>query len=109
MGSVGVTSETAKRYGIKIKVGNAIKYTRARFFPGRKLIIVKLIFEVDTAKLIGAQVISEETVAERINELTLAIKAGITANGICMRERCYEPSLTMVEDVVVDAAMKALM
>ena len=109
VGSVGVTSETAKRYGIKIKVGNAIKYTRARFFPGRKLIIVKLIFEVDTAKLIGAQVISEETVAERINELTLAIKAGITANGICMRERCYEPSLTMVEDVIVDAAVKALM
>jgi len=109
VGSVGVTSETARRYGIKIKVGNAIKYTRARFFPGRKLIIVKLIFEADTAKLIGAQVISEETVAERINELTLAIKAGITANEICMRERCYEPSLTMVEDVIVDAAVKALM
>ncbi|MGB2842434.1 MAG: FAD-dependent oxidoreductase [Halobacteriota archaeon] len=109
VGSVGVTSETARRYGIKMKTGNAIKYTRARFFPGRKLIIVKLIFEADTAKLIGAQIISEEAVAERINELTLAIKAGITANEICMRERCYEPSLTMVEDVIVDAAVKALM
>lgn len=109
VGSVGVISETARRYGIKMKTGNAIKYTRARFFPGRKLIIVKLIFEADTAKLIGAQIISEEAVAERINELTLAIKAGITANGICMRERCYEPSLTMVEDVIVDAAVKALM
>ncbi len=108
VGSVGVTSETAKRYGIKIKAGNAIKYTKARFFPGRKLIIVKLIFEADTEKLIGAQVISEETVAERINELTLAIKAGITANEICMRERCFEPSLTMVEDVIVDAAVKAI-
>lgn len=108
VGSVGVISETARRYGIKMKTGNAIKYTRARFFPGRKLIIVKLIFEADTAKLIGAQIISEEAVAERINELTLAIKAGITANELCMRERCYEPSLTMVEDVIVDAAVKAL-
>jgi len=68
---------------------------------------VKLIFEASTEKLIGAQLISEETVAERINELTLGIKAGITATDICMRERCFEPSLTMVEDVIVDAALKA--
>jgi NADH oxidase (H2O2-forming) len=107
VGSVGVISETAGRYGIKLKVGKAIRYTRARFFPGRKLIIVKLIFEAHTEKLIGAQIISEETVAERINELTLAIKERITANDICMRERCFEPSLTMVEDVIVDAAVKA--
>ncbi len=108
VGSVGVISETARRYGIKIKVGKAIKYTKARFYPGRKLIIVKLIFGAHTEKLIGAQIISEETVAERINELTLAIKEEITANDICMRERCFEPSLTMVEDVIVDAAVKAL-
>jgi NADH oxidase (H2O2-forming) len=107
VGSVGVTSETARRYGIKTKAGRAIKYTKARFFPTRKLIIAKLIFEAGTEKLIGAQLISEETVAERINELTLAIKAGITATDICMRERCFEPSLTMVEDVIVDAALKA--
>ncbi|MBK5191167.1 MAG: FAD-dependent oxidoreductase [Methanosarcinales archaeon] len=107
VGSVGVTSETAQRHGIKIKVGTAIKYTKARFFPTRKLIIAKLIFEASTEKLIGAQLISEETVAERINELTLGIKAGITATDIYMRERCFEPSLTMVEDVIVDAALKA--
>ena len=107
VGSVGVTSDTAQRYGIKTKAGTAIKYTKARFFPSRKLIVAKLLFEVDTGKLIGAQLVSEETVAERINELTLAIKAGITASDIVMRERCFEPSLTMVEDVIVDAALKA--
>jgi NADH oxidase (H2O2-forming) len=108
VGSVGVTSETAQRYGLKTKAGTAIKYTKARFFPSRKLIVAKVLFEADTAKLIGAQLVSEETVAERINELTLAIKAGITATDVIMRERCFEPSLTMVEDVIVDAAMKVL-
>lgn len=108
VGSVGVTSETARRYGIKTKAGNAVKYTKARFFPGRKLIIAKIIFEANTEKLIGAQLISGETIAERINELTLAIKTGVTANEIVMRERCFEPSLSMVEDVIVDAAIKAL-
>lgn len=107
VGSVGVTSETARRYGLKTKAGRAVKYTKARFFPTRKLIIAKMLFEAGTEKLVGAQLISEETVAERINELTLAIKAGITATDMVMRERCFEPSLTMVEDVIVDAALKA--
>lgn len=107
IGSVGVITEVAKRYGIPIKAGTAVKYTKARFFPDRKLIVAKLLFEATSEKLIGAQLISEETVAERINELTLGIRMGITARDIWMRERCFEPSLTMVEDVLVDAALNA--
>ncbi len=108
VGSVGVTSECARSNGMTVKAGRAIKYTKARFFPTRKLIIAKLLFDASSEKLISAQLVSEETVAERVNELTLAIKAGITATDICMRERCFDPSLTMVEDVIVDAAMHAL-
>lgn len=107
VGSVGVTSECARSNGLTLKAGRAIKYTRARFFPTRKLIIAKLLFEAASEKLIGAQLISEETVAERINELTQAIKAGVSATDLIMRERCFEPSITMVEDVIVDAALKA--
>ena len=107
VGSVGVTTETATRYGLQIKVGKAIKYTRAKYFPGKKTIMAKLIFEAYTQNLMGAQIVSEETVAERINELTLGIRLGITAKDIWMRERCFDPSHTVVEDVIVDAAMKA--
>jgi NADH oxidase (H2O2-forming) len=107
VGSVGATNEIADRYGIPIKIGKSVRQTKARFFPGRKTITAKLIFDASSERLIGAQIISEESVAERINELTLGIKAGITAKDIWMRERCFDPSLTMVEDVIVDAAMKA--
>jgi NADH oxidase (H2O2-forming) len=107
VGSVGVTTAYARSCGMNVTAGTAIKYTKARFFPTRKLIVAKLLFDADTERVIGAQLISEEGVAERINELTLAIKAGATATDLIMRERCFEPSLTMVEDVIVDAAMKA--
>jgi NADH oxidase (H2O2-forming) len=108
VGSVGATAATAVRHGIQIKTGKALKYTRARFFPKRKAIIAKMIFRADDHRLIGAQILSEETVAERINELTLGIKAGITAGDIVMRERCFDPALSMAEDVIVDAATNAL-
>jgi len=108
VGSVGATSEIAGKYGIPIKVGKSVKQTKARFFPGGKAITAKLIFEASSDKLIGAQIISQESVAERINELTLGIKAGGTVKDIWMRERCFDPSLTMVEDVIVDAAINAV-
>ncbi|HDS45177.1 MAG TPA: hypothetical protein ENN68_03635 [Methanomicrobia archaeon] len=107
VGSVGVTTAYARSCGMNVTAGTAIKYTKARFFPSRKLIVAKLLCDSNSGRLIGAQLVSEEGVAERINELTLAIKAGVTATAIIMRERCFEPSLTMVEDVLVDAAMKA--
>jgi len=108
IGSVGATTATARRYGIPIKAGKALKYTKARFFPGRKAIVVKMIFRTDDYRLIGAQIISEATVAERINELTLGIKAGVTATDVVMRERCFDPALSMAEDVIVDAATNAM-
>jgi NADH oxidase (H2O2-forming) len=108
IGSVGATAATAARHGIGIKAGKALKYTRARFFPKRRAIVAKLIFRAVDGRLIGAQIISEETVAERINELTLAIRAGVTATDIIMRERCFDPALSMAEDVIVDAATNAM-
>lgn len=107
VGSVGITTETARRFGIPVKTGISSRFTKARFFPDTKRIIAKLIFEASSERLIGAQIIAEETVAGRINELTLGIREGITARDIWMRERCFDPSLAMVEDVLVDAAMRA--
>ena len=107
VGSVGITSETARRFGIPVKAGTSARFTKARFFPDKKRIIARLIFDAASERLIGGQIISEETVAERINEITLGIKAGITAREIWMRERCFDPSLAMVEDVLVDAAIRA--
>ncbi|NQE45768.1 Coenzyme A disulfide reductase [ANME-1 cluster archaeon GoMg2] len=108
VGSLGVTSEAASRAGIKIISGKATKSTKARYFPGSKSITAKLIFDAYTEKLIGAQVVSEATVAERINELELAIRAGMTAKEICNIERSYDPSLALLKDVTIDAAEGAL-
>ncbi len=108
IGSVGVTSEAASRAGIKTISGKATKLTKARYFPGATPLTLKLIFDAYTKKLIGAQMIGEFTVAERVNELGLAIRAGITAEEMRSMERCYDPSLALLVDVTVDAATAAL-
>ena len=108
VGSVGVTSEMAARVGIKTLSGEATKLVKARYFPGAKPLTMKLLFEAYTHKLIGAQMVGESTVAERVNELELAIRAGMTAEEMRNTERCYDPSLSLLIDVTIDATEKAI-
>ena len=108
IGSVGVTSEAASRAGIKTISGKATKLVKARYFPGATPLTLKLIFDAYTKKLIGAQMVGEATVAERVNELGVAIRAGMTAEEMRNMERCYDPSQALLIDVTIDAAEKAL-
>ena len=108
MGSVGVTTDAATRAGIKTVSGKATKLIKARYFPGATSLTMKLIFDAFTKKLIGAQMIGEATVAERVNEFAVAIRAGMTAAELRNMERCFDPSLAQLEDVTVDAAKNAL-
>jgi NADH oxidase (H2O2-forming) len=108
IGSVGVTSEAASRAGIKTISGKATKLVKARYFPGATPLTLKLIFDAYTKKLIGAQMVGEAGVAERVNELGVAIRAGMTAEEMRNMERCYDPSQALLIDVTIDAAEKAL-
>jgi NADH oxidase (H2O2-forming) len=107
-GSVGLTSEAAALAGIKTISGKAKKLTKARYFPGAKPLTMKLIFDAFSKKLIGAQMISEISVSDRVNEMAVAIRAGITAEDLRNTERCFDPSLSLLVDVTVDAAQDAL-
>jgi NADH oxidase (H2O2-forming) len=108
MGSVGLTTNAANHAGIKTISGKATKLIKARYFPGATSLTMKLIFDAFTKRLIGAQMVGEATVAERVNELAVAIRAGMTAAELRNMERCFDPSLAQLEDVTIDAAKNAL-
>ena len=67
-----------------------------------------MIFDAFSKKLLGAQLVGEATVAERVNELALAIRAGMTAYELRNIERAFDPSLAQLVDVTIDAAENAL-
>jgi len=104
VGSVGITSEIAAKYGIEVVSGKKEKPTRARFYPGRKSMTVKLLFDAYSEKLIGAQIISEEMVADRIDGLCNAMRKGMTAKELSMMEKSFDPCVSLHRDVMVDAA-----
>ncbi len=101
----GLSKGLASWYGIDVVEGRATGLTRARYYPGGKELIVKILADRTTHKIIGAQVIAGEEATGRINWLTSAAVDGITAEDLLTYgENAYCPPTNMVRDVVLSAA-----
>ncbi|MEM0015824.1 MAG: CoA-disulfide reductase [Saccharolobus sp.] len=106
IGKTGITENEARKYNIKT-VSTIVQHkTRARYYPGSKDIIVKLIAEANSMRIIGAQIIGEEEVLGRLNMLAAIIQKGFTAEELFFVETGYVPPVNRVWDVVTLAARK---
>ncbi len=100
----GLGEEEAKREGFDITATLIESSTRAHYYPNRKSIMIKLISEKSTQKLLGAQAIGGEGVAKRIDVLATAIGAGMTLDEIAWLDLTYVPPVAPVWDPVLVAA-----
>ena len=101
-GSVGITSHTAKVHEINIISASSKGYTRAGYYPGAMPLFIKLLFS--KKKLVGAQVVSDEGVKERIDALSLAMRMGAEVDDLLDWETSYSPPVAMIIDPVTFAA-----
>lgn len=100
----GMSLGLASWYGMKTVCGKAEGLTRARYYPGGKPLVVKVLADACSHRIVGAQIISEEDVTGRINWLTSAIIEGVTAEDFAVRaENAYCPPTNQVRDVVLAA------
>lgn len=82
--------------------------TRAHYYPDAKSIVVKLIAERATGRLLGGQIIGEEGAAKRIDVIATALIHGLTAQDIVNLDLSYAPPFSPVWDPVQTAARKLI-
>jgi NADH oxidase (H2O2-forming) len=100
----GLSKGLADYYGMKVMEGKAEGSTRARYYPGGKPLVVKVLAERETRRLVGAQIVAGEEATGRINWLTAAILKGVTLDEfVADFENAYCPPTSMVKDVVNSA------
>jgi dihydrolipoamide dehydrogenase len=101
--SVGLTQADAKERGLGAVVGKALTTQNARtLIEGLGRGFIKLVFERDSQKLIGAQLFCGRA-TDIVGELALAIQAGLTAEQML---RTLRPHPTF-EEAVTDAVLAA--
>ena len=108
VGATGLTEFMAKRSGMNVVTASLSGITRAEYYPGHKSIRVKLVFDAETRRLIGGQIVGGEEVTQRINVLSVAIQAGFTVTDIMKMDSCYAPPLADVWEPIALTAEIAL-
>lgn len=104
IGATGLTTNNAEKNEVKTVSGSVRGKTRAEYFPGTGEIDVKIISDISSSRVIGAQIIGAENVAQRINMLALGIQKQVTLEELVQIDACYSPPVADSWEVVTLAA-----
>ena len=108
IGGVSFGETLATALGIPFVLGKAQGISRARYYPDMKKILVKLLAEPGTGRLIGAQLVGGEGIKERADFLAMAVKVGITLEDLAYMENVYSPPIGALNEPIALAAQNGL-
>jgi len=98
--STGITEVQLRNSNIAYEKVILSPLSHAGYYPGATVMTLKVIFEKDTYKLLGAQCIGYEGVEKRIDIIATAIFAGLTADKLKDLELSYAPPYSSAKDPV---------
>ena len=105
--TTGINENTAKRAGISVDKIILSPMSHAGYYPGGGVMTMKVIFEKESYRLLGAQIIGREGVDKRIDVLATAIAAGMRATALKDLELAYAPPYSSAKDPVNMAGFMA--
>jgi len=104
IGTTGLNSREAEKHGYNIVTSVAPKDERAHYYPDSKSIIIKMIADRETSKLLGAQVIGAGEGIKRIDVLASALRFGGSVKDIADLDLGYAPPFSTAIDPAAHAA-----
>lgn len=104
VGRTGLTEEQAKREGFSPVSALITARTKPSYYPGSSEIVVKLIADSRTGRLLGAQVAGNDGVLARINTAAVLVSTGATYRDAFFSDLGYAPPFAPVWDPLVVAA-----
>jgi len=106
----GVSEKTLEKLGDKdVEKIHLFPNSHAGYYPGAKMLGLKVIFRKSDGRLLGAQALGEDgpAVDKRISALAVALQMGATIYDLEEAELCYAPQFGSAKDAVNFAGMVA--
>ena len=98
--TTGVNETNAKKAGLDMDTVILSPMSHAGYYPGGKVMTMKVVFEKETYRLLGAQIVGYEGVDKRIDVLATAIRAGLKATELKDLDLAYAPPYSSAKDPV---------
>ena len=96
----GVNETNAKKAGLKVDKVILSPMSHAGYYPGGKVMTMKVVFEKETYRLLGAQIVGYEGVDKRIDVIAASIHAGLRAVDLKELDLAYAPPYSFAKDPV---------
>ena len=98
--TTGINEKTARRNGIKSNSVILSPMSHAGYYPGGMVMTMKVVFERETYRLLGVQIVGYDGVDKRIDVLATAIRAGMKATELKDLDLAYAPPYSSAKDPV---------
>lgn len=98
--TTGINERQAKENGYRYEKVILTQNSHAGYYPNATAMTVKMIFERDTYKILGAQIVGYDGVDKRIDVIATAIRAGLKAYELKDLDLAYAPPYSSAKDPV---------
>ncbi|MEE1130910.1 MAG: rhodanese-like domain-containing protein, partial [Caryophanon sp.] len=105
--STGLNERTAKALGLDVEAVYVIAPDKVGLMPSSNPLHFKLIYEVPTGRIVGAQAIGKGNADKRIDVIATLITMNGTIDDLKELELSYSPMFSTAKDVVNIAALVA--
>ena len=96
----GINEAHGRKAGLDVDTVILSPMSHAGYYPGGRVMTMKVVFEKETYRLLGAQIAGYEGVDKRIDVLATAIHAGMKATELKDLDLAYAPPYSSAKDPV---------
>ncbi|MBW3698088.1 CoA-disulfide reductase [Vibrio sp. T187] len=105
--STGQNEKQLKRNATNYEKVYVHTASHASYYPGAEIVSLKMLFDPENGKILGAQAVGKDGVDKRIDVMAVAQRAGMTVEQLQHLELTYAPPYGSAKDVINQAAFVA--
>ncbi|OAS87633.1 MULTISPECIES: FAD-dependent oxidoreductase [Metabacillus] len=106
--TTGLTEMMALRMGMNVKSITILEHDRPEFMPTYEDIRLKVVYEENTKRIVGAQVMSKVDVTQSINTLSVCIQNKMTTDELGFVDFFFQPHYNKPWNFLNQAGLQAL-
>ena len=96
--AAGMNEETAMARGLDYDTVFTYQGSHASYYPGAQSMMIKLIYEKPSGRILGAEAVGKDGVDKRIDTISMAVALGLTADDLVSLDMAYAPPYSSAKD-----------
>lgn len=108
IGSTGVTKESAKMFGLDVAATTFEDNYRPEFMPTNERVWMEIVYEKESHRIVGAQMMSKYDITQSANTMSLAVQNKMTLEDLALSDFFFQPHFDRPWNYLNLLAQKAL-